>query len=101
MNTELNIGFDPCLEAFYPELKYRLDFYDPMIGTEFIGYWGAHTGHLEIEGHCMNEGYYYRNNAHFNLPHYIVEVYEGIDLDPRNRKTRAYYRYYKENPYGE
>lgn len=85
-------------EAQYGQPQYLVDFFDPMFGTENIGFFSGSNAGIEVEDMCDAEGYHFRATiVNTSKPHYIVECFKGHYFD--DKRTMSIYRYYKENPY--
>jgi hypothetical protein len=81
--------------------KYRIDYYHPFTGYEFVQYAEGQQGRLLIEDLMFDNDFVYDSRQFFDKEHYRVETYLGDDLDFNNRKTKAVVRYYKEDHYLE
>jgi hypothetical protein len=81
------------------EHTYRVDVYSPLDGQlHFLAYYeGCVTTPVLIEDELSELGYWYRDTRVFaELPHAVVEVYTGRELDGTKR-TRQVYRFYNIN----
>lgn len=81
--------------------KYRIDYYHPFTGYEFLCYEEGQRGRLIIEDMMCDLGFVFDSMKFYDKEHYRVETYLGDDLDFNNRKTKAVVRYYKDDHYLE
>ena len=93
-------GFNVCdvmsdFEIFYGEVKYKVDFFDPMIGTTFVGFFEGSWANIEVEHYLCDRDYIYSSYKEArSKPHYVVESFIGSYFN--TRKTLKTIRYYNE-----
>jgi hypothetical protein len=77
----------------------RVEYFDPMIGTEFIEYIESPQVYQEVDCRMNEIGFYYESYIEDRTkPHYIIEYLMGRDTDIKNRKTIKRTRYYEKEP---
>lgn len=85
-------------QVIYGEMKYKVDYFDPMYGTEFIGFFEGSWANMELEHYLCDRDFVYNSYKEDRTkPHYIVEAFYGMYFT--SKVTKSIIRYYDTDPY--